>query len=71
MIFMMGAKKTSFLEQRGAIESYELSIAYWSERINNHPGMPPPPPPPLPPNGNIPPVVSDKGDSGKVYTSFM
>jgi hypothetical protein len=65
------ARTLSTLEQRGAIESYELSIAYWSERINNHPGMPPPPPPPLPPNGNIPPVVSDKGDSGKMYTSFM
>lgn len=65
------ARTLSTLEQRGAIESYELSIAYWSERINNHPGIPPPPPPPLPPSRTIPPAASDKGNDGKVYTSFM
>lgn len=37
------------------IDSYILSMAYWSDRIYNHPGMPPPPPPPQLPSGTIPP----------------
>jgi hypothetical protein len=61
----------SVLEQRGIIDSYDLSVAYWSDRINNHPGMPPPPPLPPPPSGNIPPLGRGKSSDGKVYTSFM
>ncbi|MBU7011967.1 MAG: hypothetical protein HXS46_14885 [Theionarchaea archaeon] len=59
-----------FWQRRGIIDSYDLSIAYWSDRIHNHPGMPPPPPPPPPPSGIIPP---ERGDSstGKEYVSFM
>ena len=60
----------SLWQQRGIIDSYDLSIAYWSDRINNHPGMPPPPPLPLPPSGNIP-SDSSEGGSGKEYISFM
>ena len=58
----------SLWQQRGIIDSYDLSIAYWSDRINNHPGMPPPPP--LPPSGIIPPGRNE-GGAGKVYKSFM
>jgi hypothetical protein len=60
----------AFWQQRGLIDSYDLSIAYWSDRINNYPGMPPPPPLPPPPSGNIPPVNGDS-DAGKGCTSFM
>jgi hypothetical protein len=58
----------SVLQRRGIIDSYKLSIAYWSDRINNHPGMPPPPPPPPPPSGLTP---LDNGETGKSSTSFM
>jgi len=60
----------SVWQRRGIIDSYDLSIAYWSDRINNHPGMPPPPPPPLPPSGTIPPDKGE-GETGKEYMSFM
>ena len=63
-------KVISVWQQRGLIDSYDLSVAYWSDRINNYPGMPPPPPLPLPPRGNIPPVNGDS-DTGKGCTSFM
>jgi hypothetical protein len=59
----------SVWQQRGIIDSYDLSIAYSSERINNHPGMPPPPPPP-PPSGTTP-LVRSEGNTGKEYISFM
>ena len=61
----------SFWQQKGIIDSYHLSISFWSERIHNHPGMPPPPPLPLPPpSGTIPPRRG-AGSTGKEYTSFM
>ena len=60
----------SVWQQRGIIDSYDLSIAYWSERIHNHPGMPPPPPLPPPPSGTTPPVGGE-GSTGKEYISFM
>jgi hypothetical protein len=59
----------SVWQQRGIIDSYDLSIAYSSERINDHPGMPPPPP--LPPPSGITPLVRGEGNTGKEYISFM
>ena len=57
----------SVWQRKGILDSYDLSIAYWSEGIT-HPGIPFPPPPPLPPSG----TTSSGGDStGKVYMSFM
>ncbi len=56
-------------QERGIIDSYDLSIAYWSEGII-HPGIPCPPPPPLPPSGTTSPE-NGEGNTGKVYMSFM
>ena len=59
----------SLWQRRGIIDSYDFSIAYWSEGIT-HPGMPCPPPLPLPPRGVTPPDKRE-GKVGKTYTSFM
>lgn len=58
----------SVWQRRGIIDSYDLSIAYWSEGTT-HPGMPCPPPPP-PPSGTTP-LDKSEGKTGKVYMSFM
>ena len=62
------ANVLSVWQQRGLIESYDLSIAYWSEGFT-HPGIPFPPPPP-PPQGKINPIPEGKG-SRKLSISFM
>ena len=56
----------SVWQQRGLIDSYSLSIAYWSEGIT-HPGIPCPPPLPLPPNM----TMGGENGTGKVFMSFM
>jgi hypothetical protein len=58
----------SVWQRRGIIDSYDYSIAYWSEGIT-HPGMPCPPPLP-PPSGTTPPDKGE-GNTGKEYMSFM
>lgn len=71
-LFLMVEKRVfsttlSVWQQRGIIDSYDLSIAYWSERTNNRPGIPPPPPPP----SGTTLSVKGEGSTGKEYTSFM
>jgi len=58
----------SVWQRRGIIDSYDLSIALWSEGTI-HPGMPCPPPLP-PPSGSISPDKEEE-NVGKVYKSFM
>ncbi len=58
----------SIWQRRGIIDSYDLSIALWSEGTI-HPGMPCPPPLP-PPSGSIPPDKEEES-VGKVCKSFM
>lgn len=54
--------------QRGIIDSYRYSIAYWSEGITQ-PGMPWPPPLPPPPSGFTP--GESEGKPRKVSLSYM
>ena len=55
----------SVWQRKGIIDSYDLSIAYWSEGIT-HPGIPCPPPPPPPSR-----TIGGENGTGKVYMSFM
>lgn len=63
------ANTISVWQQRGIIDSYYLSIAYWSEGFT-HPGIPFPPPPP-PPHGETIPTASGEDGGRKLYMSFM